>query len=138
MKKLKLLGKILRITHADKILLSYLAFVFIDALIIMIFDKGINSYFDSLWYCCVVIFTVGFGDLVATSLIARIASVVLMVYSAVVLAIITGVFVNFYNELVKTKNKETLSNFVSQLERLPELSKDELTELSQKVKKFKG
>lgn len=138
MKKLKLLAKILKITHADKILLSYLAFVFTDALIIMIFDKGISSYADSLWYCCVVIFTVGFGDLVVTSAIAKIATVILMIYSAVVLAIITGVIVNYYNELVKIRNKETLSNFVNQLEKLPELSKKELSDLSEKVKKFKG
>ena len=34
------------------------------------------------------------------------------------------------------KEKETVSTFLEKLERLPELSKEELTELSERVKKF--
>ena len=41
MKKLRILGEILRRTHADKILLSFVAFLFIDAFLIMLVEPDI-------------------------------------------------------------------------------------------------
>lgn len=138
MKKLRLLGTVLKQTKADKILLSYLVFVLLLALVICLFDPKIETYGDSLWYCCAVISTCGFGDLVATTLLTKIATVLLMAYSVIVIAIFTGVIVNFYNQLIQLRQKETLSAFIRQLENLPQLSKEELEDLSLQVKKFQN
>ncbi len=96
---------ILKKTGAGKILVSFLAFVFIIALIIFIFDPSIKTYRDALWYCYAVISTAGFGDIVATKPISKICSVLLTCYSALVLAIVTGVVVNYYNMVVDEKMK---------------------------------
>lgn len=136
MKKLRILGNVLKQTKADGILFSYLIFVFLDALLIVLFDPAIETYGNALWYCFTVISTCGFGDFVATTFITRVATVLLMIYSVVVIAIVTGVIVNFYSQLINIRQKETIEAFLNKLESLPELSKEELEELAQQVKKF--
>lgn len=136
MKQLRILKSVLVRTHTHKILFSYLIFVFLDALVIFLADPSILTYKDALWYCYAVISTAGFGDVVATSLIARIASVLLTIYSILVIALITGVIVNFYNQLIQAKQKDTLSAFADKIQRLPELSHEELVEISENAKIF--
>ena len=135
--RFKLLGNILRHTKADRVLLSFVCFVFADAALIWLFEPTIRTYGGALWYCYAVISTAGFGDVVVTSVIAKILSVVLTCYAVLVLAIVTGVVVNYYNQVTEIRDKETLRSFLSQLERLPELSQEELKELSEQVKSFK-
>ena len=54
-----------------------------------------------------------------------------------VVAIATGVVVNFYTQMVELQRKETLAMFMDQLERLPELSREELENISRKVRQFR-
>ena len=56
--------------------------------------------------------------------------------SRISVAMVPGVVVSYYTEYLKSKENETISTFLEKLEHLPELSKEELTELSEKVKKF--
>ena len=80
--------------------------------------------------------TAGFGDIVVTTLIAKTASVLLTIYSLIVIALVTGVIVNYYNQLIQIQQKETLAAFVDKLQRLPELSQEELTIMSERAKLF--
>ena len=137
MKKLKILWGILRHTHADRILLGFVLFLLADAAIIQIVEPDINRYGDALWYCYAVISTAGFGDVVAVTLIGKTCSVLLTIYTLFVVAIVTGVVVNFYTQLVELQRKETLAAFMDKLERLPELSKDELETISRNIKRYR-
>lgn len=137
MKKIRVLGIILKRTKADRILSGFLLFLFAAALIIQIVEPDINRYVDALWYCYAVISTAGFGDVVAVTFIGKVCSVLLTIYSMFVLAIVTGVVVNFYSQVVETHSKETLTPLMNQLEHLPELSKEELEAISQKIKKLR-
>lgn len=136
MRRLHVLKSILVRTHADKILLTYLVFVVIAALIIQIVEPGINRFVDALWYCYAVISTAGFGDIVVTTFSAKVVSVLLTAYSIVVIALVTGVIVNYYNQLIQIRQKDTLASFSDRLQRLPELSKEELEEMSANAKEF--
>ncbi len=136
MKKLRILKSILVRTHTTQILFSFLLFIFADALVILLVEPEINTYGDALWYCYAVISTAGFGDIVVSTLIGKIASVLLTVYALVAIAIVTGVIVNYYNQIIQIRQKETLAAFVDKLEHLPELSREELAEMSEKVKRF--
>ena len=57
MKKIRVLGIILKRTKADRVLSGFLLFLFAAALIIQIVEPDINRYVDALWYCYAVIST---------------------------------------------------------------------------------
>lgn len=136
MTRLRILKSILVRTHADKILLTYLVFIGIAALLIQMLEPEINRFVDALWYCYAVISTAGFGDIVVTTFPAKVISVVLTVYSIIVIALVTGVIVNYYNQLIQIRQKNTLASFVDRIQRLPELSREELEEMSVNAKQF--
>ncbi len=137
MKKLRILKQILVHTRAYKMLLSFVGFILIDALIIFLFDPAFSSYGDSLWYCYAVITTIGFGDLVVTTFIGKCCTVVLSGYAIIVLGIVTGIIVNFYTEILRLQQEDSLSSFLHKAEHLSELSKEELDELSRNISRFK-
>ena len=134
-KPLRTIWNIMRHTHTDKIL--YLVFVFVDAALIWVFEPTLKTYREALWYCYAVISTAGFGDVVVTTFIPKLLSVLLTAYSLLVIAIITGVIANYYMQVLQARDKETLVHFMDRVEQLPELSKEELAELAEKVKTFR-
>ncbi len=136
MKKRKLLWNVLKRTGANKLLYGYLITFAAISVMIFVVEPNINSVQDGIWYCFSVMSTIGFGDLLAVTLIGRILSIVLSVYSIIMIAVIPGLITSFYLEVVKLRSNDSMEKFMSDLERLPELSKEELTELSEKVKKF--
>lgn len=138
MKRLRVLKNILVKTNTHKILITYLIFVLFCALLILFIEPKISTYGDALWYLYAVISTAGFGDIVVTTAIAKILSLLVTMYSTLVIAIVTGVVVNFYTEITELSKKETLTAFMDKLERLDTLSKDELKEISDGVKRFKN
>ena len=137
MKRLKLLWIILKRTKATQIILGFVLFLFANAAVIQLVEPNINRYGDALWYCYAVISTAGFGDFVAVTFNGKICSVLLTIYAIFVIAIVTGVVVNFYTQMVEMQRKETLIMFMDKLERLPELSKEELESISRKVREFR-
>ena len=137
MKRIKVLGSVLKRTRADKIIIGFIVFIFAIAAVIQLVEPDINRYGDALWYCYAVISTAGFGDVVAVTFIGKMCSVLLTIYSLFVVAIATGVVVNFYTQMVEMQRKETLAMFMAQLERLPELSREELENISRKVRQFR-
>ena len=137
MKRLKLLKGVLKKTHANSIILGFVIFVLLCGLLIFIIDPNIHSYGDALWYLYSVTFTVGLGDVSVSTIIARICSLLVSVYALFVTALATGVVVSFYNRCVEQEYKETREAILDKLSRLPELSKEELAEISDKVKEIK-
>lgn len=136
MKRLRILRNILVRTKTNRILIIYLIFVLLSALLIFLVDPAITRYGDALWYCYAVISTAGFGDVVATTMLSKILSVLVTAYSTIVIAIVTGVVVNFYTQIIELQRKETLTAFMDKLEHLETMSKEELKEISSQVKKF--
>ena len=101
--KVRLLIDILVKTHTLDVLICLLAFIIAFSFILPIVEPTITNFWDAMWYCFAVITTIGFGDFYATTLIGRVLTVILGIYGIVVVAILTSVVVNFYNEV---SNKE--------------------------------
>ena len=139
MRQGKIFWSILKRTHADKIVTGFGMYFLISALVIMLAEPGIHRYGESIWYCFSVITTIGFGDFTAVTVIGRTASIILGLYGVIVLAIIPGIVATYYMEVVNFKNGDSGEAVMYKLEHLDELSKDELKEISEKVKsrKFK-
>lgn len=128
--------KILRRTGTLKIFLSFLLFLCVAAVLLALFDPGIETFGDGLWYCFVAATTIGFGDLVAVTRLGRVITVLVSAYGILMTAMVPGVVVSYYMEYLKLREKETISVFLEKLENLPELSQEELEQLSQRVREF--
>lgn len=136
MKRYRLLWSIVRRTHTDKLLCFFLVNLFSVALLITMAEPQITHYGDGLWYTFVACTTIGFGDFAAVTLIGRILTVYMAVNEILLVAIIPGVVVSYYLEVIHRREKESLTVFLDKLEHLPELSPEELREISERVKKL--
>lgn len=136
MKKSRIIWKVLKRTGTTKLLSSFLVLFISISILIRVFEPDINNLPDSLWYCFSVMTTIGFGDMTAVTLVGRILSVVLSISSILIIAVIPGVITSYYIETIKLKANQSTEKFLYDLEHLPDLSKEELAELSEKVKKM--
>ena len=137
MRSLRLLRFIMRETGAMKIWVIFIAFFFFCATVIRIREPQVGTWLDACWYCFAVVTTVGFGDVVVHTFLSRILTVLLSGYAVLVMAIVTGVVVNFFMEMVKLRQEETMTALIEKLENLPDLSKEELEEISEKIRRQK-
>ena len=137
MKKLRILRMVLHKTRADRLVLSFLAFLLVTAAVLWAVEPNIPTYRDALWYCYAVISTAGFGDLVAVTFVGRICSVLVTIYAIFVVGIVTGVVVSYFQQSVQIQFEDSKVAFLDKLERLPELSKEELEEMAAKARKLR-
>lgn len=104
----KILMNIMVKTHTIDIFVCLIASMVAYSFILPRCETSINDFWDGMWYSFTVITTIGFGDKVAVSRLGRILTVVLGVYGIVVVAILTSVIVNFYNEISTKEKSEKL------------------------------
>lgn len=136
MKMLKRFNTLLKRTGMYKMFIGFIISYFIVSLVLFLVEPGVKSYGDGLWFCFVSFTTIGFGDITAVTMIGRIMIIFITVYAIVVTAMIPGVVVSYYLEFLKIKENDTISTFLEKLENLSELSKEELDELSERVKQY--
>ena len=96
--RFKVLFKIIVSTFSLEVLFGLLIVIAAFSFAFVSVEPGITSYPDALWYCFAVVTTIGFGDFAAVTPVGRILTVILGLYGIVVVAVITSVIVNFYNE----------------------------------------
>ena len=138
MKGLKLFWTVVKRVHMDKMVYAFLISMLVVAAIIMAAEPEINTYGDALWYTFVACTTIGFGDFAAVTAIGRIATVYIAINEIVMIAVVPGVVVSYYLEVVHRRENEKLMEVLDTLERLPELSKDELKAISEEIKELRG
>lgn len=85
MKKRKIIWRILKRTGAINLLYGFLVVFFGISLAIVIIEPNINSFFDGIWYCFSVMTTIGFGDITAVTIAGRVLSIILSIYSILIL-----------------------------------------------------
>lgn len=96
--KVKVLIKIIVSTFSLEVLFGLLIMIVTCSLVFVSIEPAIDSFPDGLWYCFAVVTTIGFGDIVAVTPVGRVLTVMLGLYGLVVVAVITSIIVNFYNE----------------------------------------
>ena len=106
--KVKVLLKVILNTFSLEILFGLLTLIVCFSLIFMRVEPNITTFPDALWYCFAIVTTIGFGDFVAVTPIGRVLSVCLGMYGLVVVAVITSIVVNFYNETSGKKDQKEL------------------------------
>ncbi len=133
---LKRLLFVMKRTGMIKVAIGFVLFLCVAAVVLMFVEPDIHSFGEGFWYCFVSSMTIGFGDFVATTPLSRIITIIVTLYGVLVVAMIPGVIVSYYTEYLRVREQETVSTFLEKLEKLPELSQEELVEISEKVKKF--
>lgn len=137
LKPFRRIWKILKITKVDKIFTGFILFILGISFVIRMVEPQIETYGDAVWYLFSVITTIGFGDYYAVTVVGRICTIIVGIYALFVVALIPGVVVSYYMDVMQAKSDEAISRFLEKLEHLEDLSKEELCEISEKVKKIK-
>lgn len=132
----KLMRQILRESGAVTVYYAFLGLFFGAAILIWLTEPTISSLWSSIWYCFTVVTTIGFGDNCATAVIPRIVTMILSFYSVFIMSILTALITQYFIEGMKIKAENSASAFLDKLERLPELTKEDLKQLSQQAKDF--
>lgn len=101
--RMDVLRKILKKTYAAEILFGLILLLVAFSIVLPNLEPGITDVEDALWYCFSLVTTIGFGDFTAVTVPGRVISVILGIYGIIVVAMITSIIVNFYNE---TKNSD--------------------------------
>ena len=96
--------RILKRTYTFEILYGLLTLIVGISIIISVSEPKFEHFGDALWYCFAVVTTIGFGDYTCVTVIGRVLTIILGVYGLVVVALITSIVVNFYNELTPKKD----------------------------------
>ena len=135
-KKLKLhtISNILKKSLVNEIILGLLILIFLFSIYFTLVEPNINSYVDALWYSFSVITTIGFGDVLVTTTLGRILSVILGISGIAVVAVFTSFIVNFYNEMNKKREERTLKKLIKETKELEKLEEEELEERKKEEK----
>ena len=109
--------KIIQRTYAFEILYGLFILIISFSYIFYTLEPNINSFGDGLWYSFAIVTTIGFGDMSAVTGIGRILSVLLGVYGLIVVAVLTSIIINFYNETVKKDDDKELKKIAAEEEK---------------------
>ncbi|MBQ3284413.1 MAG: two pore domain potassium channel family protein [Ruminococcus sp.] len=136
MKAFRRIGKVLIRTGAIKIFMGYLVILLIGGALISFIEPQVHGVFEGFYFCFVASTTIGFGDIVPITLLGRIITIIVTLFGVLTVAMVPGAVVAYYTEYLKIREKDTVSTFLEELENLPEKSKEELADISERVKKF--
>ncbi|NQN88090.1 two pore domain potassium channel family protein [Streptococcus suis] len=99
--RLRILWHILKVTGFATFLTSFVSFIFLAAGLLLWLEPDFTNYGDSFWYSFVTATTVGYGDMLVTTALGRIISIVLAIYGILFLGSLSGLVVSYYTEVSK-------------------------------------
>ena len=136
MKPMKRIGKLLVRTGTINMFIAYLIILLIAGIIMSLIEPQVKGIFEGFYFCFVASTTIGFGDIVPVTVVGRILTILVTLFGILTTAMVPGVVVAYYTEYLKIREKETISTFLEKLENLPDMNKDELEDLSERVREF--
>ena len=125
----RMLVDVLRHSGFGPITCVFAAAFLICSTAVWLADPETLTFGDGAWFSFEVVSTIGFGDVNATGPVARVA--------AVVLSLLTGVVVSYCTTAIKARQEGTLANFAANLERLDEMTPEELAAFSARVREYR-
>ena len=105
----KTLFKIIIRTFALEIILGLVTVMVASALIFWYYEPEVKTFGDGMWFAFQTVTTIGYGEFRITTAIGRIVAVFIGLYGIVVVAVITSIIVNFYNETYGKKETKQLA-----------------------------
>ena len=133
----RVLWSIVRSAGLVESTMGFVILFVICPLVVRLSEPSVTSFGDATWYIFTIVSTIGLGDFTCVTIPGRIATFVFSVYSIFYIALITGAVVSVSSERLRMQRDESVADLIDRLEHLPELSKEELTELSDKIKRYR-
>lgn len=93
-----ILKDIIAKSMAAEVMAGLLILMICFSIVLLNVEDSMPAFMDAMWYCFAVVTTIGFGDVVASSVVGRILTVTLGIYGIIVVALITSIIINFYSE----------------------------------------
>lgn len=134
--KIRTIWLIIRAAGLVSWTVAFVVLFLIASILVAAFEPGIGGFGNAAWLMFQVVTTIGLGDYTCVSVAGRICAILLSVYSVFYLALITGAVVSYCQERMRARRNASVAQFIDRLQHLPELSHEELVELSEKVKEF--
>ena len=134
--KFKVFFNIIKKTFAAEILMGLVVLIVAFSIVFVMVEPDITNFGDALWYCFAIVTTIGFGDYHTVTVFGRILSVVLGIYGIVVVALLTSIIVNFYNEVSRKVDAEEYRKEARKAMVEIEEIKEDVQELSDKNKEL--
>ena len=137
MKGFKTFWNVIKRLHFEKIVIGFIVMFFLTSAVITVCEPEVQTFRDGMWYTFVACTTIGFGDISAVTFLGRIFTMIITVYEIVLVALLSGVIVSYYLEVIRIRDKEAFQSMLDKLVRVTELSPEELKEIEDKAKEFK-
>jgi len=134
--KIRTIWLIIRAAGLVSWTVAFVVLFLIASILVAAFEPGIGGFGNAAWLMFQVVTTIGLGDYTCVSVAGRICAILLSVYSVFYLALITGAVVSYCQERMRARRNASVAQFIDRLQHLPDLSHEELVELSEKVKEF--
>ena len=67
-------------------------------------DTQMSTFGDSIWWACVTLFTVGYGDIVPVTSLGRIYAVMLMLGGILIIGVASATIVSYLNERIRERS----------------------------------
>ncbi|MGI6756097.1 MAG: potassium channel family protein [Atopobiaceae bacterium] len=127
---MKVFWGVMRRMRVNTILVGYAVFLAMCSVLLRVLEpQTFSSIGGSLWFLFETITTIGYGDVVPTTAACRVIAVLAGLSALVIVGLVTGVVVDFYTELNRVRQNESLAAFDDRMQRVSELSKEDLVQL---------
>lgn len=104
------LGKALNKVHALDVFFGLFVVLMLASFIFPQVEDSITTVGDAWWYSFALITTIGFGDVVATSVTGRILSVIIGFYGIIIVSLLTSSIVVYITEENKKNEKDKITD----------------------------
>jgi len=138
MKGFKKFWSVIKKLHFEKVVVGFVIMFILTSVFVTLFEPEVPTFRDGIWYTFVACTTIGFGDISAVTFFGRLFTMIITVYEIVLVALLSGVIVSYYLEIVRLRDKEAFRAMLDKLVRATELSPAELQEIEDKAKKFRN
>ena len=135
----RILRHIIRAAKIDVLMVGYLLFILVCAVLLQVIEPQTFSSFEpTLWYLFQTVITVGFGDIIAKSVLGHVITVIVGLSSLAIVGLVSGIAVNFYIEVTRWRRKDSLALFDERMQHLCELSPEDLKKLQADYHAFRS
>lgn len=137
MKGFRTFWNVIKRLHFEKIVIGFVLMFLLTSVVVTVCEPEVQTFRDGMWYTFVACTTIGFGDISAVTFLGRVFTMIITVYEIVLVALLSGVIVSYYLEVIRIRDKEAVQSMLDKLVRVTELSPEELKEIEDKAKEFK-